>query len=50
MLYMSCAVFMIFYTIDSQTTDLMKKDLDARSESRPPDGPRMSRSTVTANA
>ena len=30
MLYMSCAVFMIFYTIDSKTTDLMKKDLDAR--------------------
>ena len=29
-LYMSCAVFMFFYTIDSKTTDLMKKDLDAR--------------------
>ena len=29
-LYMSCAVFMIFYNIDSKTTDLMKKDLDAR--------------------
>ncbi len=29
-LYMSCALFMFFYTIDSQTTDLMKKDLDAR--------------------
>ena len=27
---MSCAVFMIFYNIDSKTTDLMKKDLDAR--------------------
>jgi len=31
-LYMSCALFMIFYSIDSQTTDLMKKDLDARRE------------------
>ena len=29
-LYMSCALFMIFYNIDSKTTDLMKKDLDAR--------------------
>ena len=29
-LYMSCAAFMIFYNLDSQTTDLMKKDLDAR--------------------
>jgi glycoside/pentoside/hexuronide:cation symporter, GPH family len=29
-LYMSCALFMIFYTIDSQTTDRMKADLDAR--------------------
>jgi GPH family glycoside/pentoside/hexuronide:cation symporter len=29
-LYMSCAVFMFFYTIDSKTTDLMKRDLDAR--------------------
>jgi len=29
-LYMSCALFMFFYTIDSQTTDTMKKDLDAR--------------------
>ena len=29
-LYMSCAIFMFFYTIDSKTTDLMKKDLDAR--------------------
>lgn len=28
-LYMSCALFMIFYKIDSKTTDLMKKDLDA---------------------
>jgi glycoside/pentoside/hexuronide:cation symporter, GPH family len=29
-LYMSCAIFMIFYKIDSKTTDLMKKDLDAK--------------------
>jgi len=29
-LYMSCALFMIFYKIDTKTTDLMKKDLDAR--------------------
>jgi GPH family glycoside/pentoside/hexuronide:cation symporter len=29
-LYMSCAIFMFFYTIDSKTTDLMKRDLDAR--------------------
>jgi GPH family glycoside/pentoside/hexuronide:cation symporter len=29
-LYMSCAFFMFFYTIDSKTTDLMKQDLDAR--------------------
>jgi GPH family glycoside/pentoside/hexuronide:cation symporter len=29
-LYMSCAVFMFFYTIDSKTTDRMKSDLDAR--------------------
>ena len=29
-LYMSCAVFMFFYTIDAKTTDLMKRDLDAR--------------------
>ena len=29
-LYMSCAVFMFFYTIDSRTTDLMKRDLDDR--------------------
>lgn len=28
--YMSCAVFMFFYTIDAKTTDLMKTDLDAR--------------------
>ena len=29
-LYMSCALFLIFYTIDSQMTDRMKADLDAR--------------------
>lgn len=29
-LYMSCALFMIFYKIDSKTTTLMKQDLDAR--------------------
>jgi len=29
---MSCALFMIFYNLDSRTTDLMKKDLDARRE------------------
>ncbi len=29
-LYMSCAIFMIFYKIDSKTTALMKKDLDAK--------------------
>ena len=29
-LYMSCALFMIFYKIDSKTTELMKNDLDAR--------------------
>lgn len=33
MLYMSCAVFMFFYTIDAKTTDQMKIDLDARRES-----------------
>ena len=33
-LYMSCAVFMFFYTIDAKTTDLMKRDLDARRESQ----------------
>jgi GPH family glycoside/pentoside/hexuronide:cation symporter len=31
-LYMSCALFMIFYNLDSRTTNLMKKDLDARRE------------------
>jgi len=29
-LYMSCAIFMIFYKIDKKTTDLMKSDLDSR--------------------
>ena len=29
-LYMSCAVFMIFYKINTKTTTLMKKELDAR--------------------
>lgn len=29
-LYMSCALFMLFYKIDSKTTDMMKKDLDLR--------------------
>jgi GPH family glycoside/pentoside/hexuronide:cation symporter len=29
-LYMSCAIFMAFYTIDSKTTALMKQELDAR--------------------
>lgn len=32
-LYMSCALFMIFYKIDAKTTTLMKTDLDARRES-----------------
>lgn len=31
-LYMSCAVFMIFYKIDAKTTALMKKELDERRE------------------
>lgn len=31
-LYMSCALFMIFYNIDSKTTDLMKRDLDMRRQ------------------
>ncbi len=31
-LYMSCALFMIFYKIDTKTTALMKKELDARRE------------------
>ena len=29
-LYMSCAIFMIFYKIDKKTTDQMKIDLDAK--------------------
>ena len=35
-LYMSCAVFMAFYNIDSRTTDLMKRDLDARRRALQP--------------
>ena len=35
-LYMSCALFMIFYNLDARTTDLMKKDLDARRASQAP--------------
>jgi GPH family glycoside/pentoside/hexuronide:cation symporter len=31
-LYMSCAIFMIFYGIDKKTTDLMKTELEARRE------------------
>jgi hypothetical protein len=34
---MSCGLFMAFYTIDSSTTDLMKRDLDARREARSAD-------------
>ncbi len=34
-LYMSCALFMIFYNIDSKMTDLMKKDLDLRRQKEP---------------
>jgi GPH family glycoside/pentoside/hexuronide:cation symporter len=29
-LYMSCALFMLFYNIDSQTTDQMKLELETR--------------------
>jgi GPH family glycoside/pentoside/hexuronide:cation symporter len=29
-LYMSCALFMLFYKIDANTTTIMKKELDAR--------------------
>ena len=36
-LYMSCALFMAFYSIDSRTTDLMKRDLDARRQALQPD-------------
>jgi glycoside/pentoside/hexuronide:cation symporter, GPH family len=35
-LYMSCAVFMAFYNINAQTTDLMKRDLDARRRKAQP--------------
>ena len=31
-LYMSCALFMLGYNIDSQTTDQMKRDLETRRE------------------
>jgi glycoside/pentoside/hexuronide:cation symporter, GPH family len=31
-LYMSCALFMLFYKIDTKTTTVMKKELDARRE------------------
>ena len=31
-LYMSCAIFMYFYNIDTRTTDLIKIELDARRE------------------
>lgn len=31
-LYMSCAIFMYFYNIDARTTDLIKKELDARRD------------------
>jgi GPH family glycoside/pentoside/hexuronide:cation symporter len=31
-LYMSCALFMLAYNIDSQTTDQMKRDLETRRE------------------
>jgi GPH family glycoside/pentoside/hexuronide:cation symporter len=31
-LYMSCAIFMLFYKIDSKTTDIMKKELGAQRE------------------
>jgi len=34
-LYMSCAIFMIFYKIDTKTTDLMKNDLDERRKEPP---------------
>jgi GPH family glycoside/pentoside/hexuronide:cation symporter len=34
-LYMSCALFMIFYNLDFQTTDQMKKDLDTRRAGAP---------------
>jgi GPH family glycoside/pentoside/hexuronide:cation symporter len=31
-LYMSCAIFMIFYNIDKKTTEIMKSELEARRE------------------
>jgi len=31
-LYMSCAIFMLFYKIDSKTTDIMKKELSGLRE------------------
>jgi len=31
-LYMTCSVFMYFYNIDTRTTDLIKKELEARRE------------------
>jgi GPH family glycoside/pentoside/hexuronide:cation symporter len=31
-LYMSCAIFMLFYKIDSKTTDIMKKELSVLRE------------------
>ena len=37
-LYMSCAIFMIFYKIDKKTTDQMKIDLDKRREPLTPEG------------
>lgn len=37
-LYMSCAIFMIFYKIDKKITDQMKIDLDKRREPLTPKG------------
>jgi GPH family glycoside/pentoside/hexuronide:cation symporter len=37
-LYMSCAIFMIFYGIDKKTTDLMKTELEARREKESEEG------------
>jgi glycoside/pentoside/hexuronide:cation symporter, GPH family len=37
-LYMSCAIFMIFYKIDKKTTDQMKIDLEKRREPLTPKG------------
>jgi len=36
-LYMSCAIFMYFYNIDVRTTDMIKKELDARREKENPE-------------